>query len=530
MDGQVVVKALQAEGMDSAADKVFSEAQLLRQLDHPSIIRIADCGYVDGEERTRAFLVMDYFDGQNLDQYVQKNGPLAVPDALEVARKVAEALRAAHGRNILHRDIKPANILVRKEEGEWYVKVIDFGLAMKAEVMNGSTTRRGKTTIGRSIEGTIDYAPPEQMGRLPDVPVTAASDVFGWGKTFCFALFGTASPTFRHWQSLPDKLADLLSECVEEQPKKRPQSFADVLARLGRVSLKREKPLDEVEVLPDVTPARVAVPAPPPPPSAVPAQHPEWRYLRPDGQQAGPITFNQLRDLLVTRQLDGQAMVWKPGMAQWAPATTVPGLAQPTPAPVVRPALVPIPVDSVPIRASLVDDGPSWLVSLGDFCEATYRYWLSGRTNHFAPNYQLMARQSRADFVRDVRGLVRFMDSNDYPFFIDEVLIGTADTMTLTNYRMVFLSPERRVLCLPLCDVDHYSFEGAAGTWQGYLLGSNLRISGRFGTYHWQGEQLANLFFPTTAYVEALLAMREWRRLPKDALDALDLTRRELRR
>jgi hypothetical protein len=400
---------------------------------------------------------------------------------------------------------------------------------MKAELMNASTTRRAKTTIGRSIEGTIDYAPPEQMGRLPGVPVTAASDVFGWGKTVCFALFGTASPTFRHWQSLPDKLADLLSECVEEQPKKRPQSFADVLARLGRVSSKKEKPLDEVEVLPEEIPVRVAVPAPPPPPSAAPAQHPEWRYLRPDGQQVGPITFNQLRDLLVTRQLAGQAMVWKPGMAQWAPASTVPGLSQTTPAPVVRPALVPVPVDTVPMRTIAVDDGPNWLVSLEDFCEATYRYWLSGRTNHFAPNYQQIARQqSRVDFLRDVRKSSRFLEANDFPYFADEALVAYAETMTLTNYRMMFQSPERRVLCLPLCDIDHYSFEGAAGTWQGYLLGSNLRISGRFGTYHWQGDQLANLFFPTTAYVEALLAMREWRRLPKDALNALDLKRREL--
>jgi serine/threonine protein kinase len=530
MDGQVVVKALQAEGMDAQADKVFSEAQLLRQLDHPSIIRIAECGYADSDERTRAFLVMDYFDGQNLDEYVRRHGPLSVPDALAVVRKAAEALRAAHGRNILHRDIKPANLLVRKEEGEWYIKVIDFGLAMKAEMMNASTTRRNKTTIGRSIEGTIDYAPPEQMGRLPGVPVTAASDVFGWGKTFCFALFATASLTFRHWQSLPDKLADLLSECVEEQPKKRPQSFADVLTRLGRVSLKKEKPLDDVVVLPDPAP-----PVTPLRPPAVPAQHPEWMYIRPDGQQAGPITFNQLRDLLVTRQLDCQTMVWKPGMGQWAPASTVAGLAQPGPAPVARPALVAVPVEPaplkpIPVRPVPVEEGPSWLVSLGDFAEATYRYWLSGRANHFAPNYQQIARQQpRADFVRDVRQLVRFMDSNDYPFFIDEALLGTAETMTLTNYRMVFLSPDRRVMCLPLCDIDHYSFDGAAGTWQGYLLGSSLRVSGRFGAYDWQGERLANLFFPTTEYVQALIAMREWRRLPQAALDAIDNTRRELR-
>jgi serine/threonine protein kinase len=56
-----------------------------------------------------------------------------------------------------------------------------------------------RTLAGSSIAGTIEYAAPEQMGKLKGVAVGPSSDVYGFGKTCCFALFGTAQPTFQHW-------------------------------------------------------------------------------------------------------------------------------------------------------------------------------------------------------------------------------------------------------------------------------------------------------------------------------------------
>ncbi len=129
MEAQVVVKTLMLEDLGRDADKVFSEAQLLRQLDHPAIIRISDCGYADAANKSRPFLVMDYFEGGTLEEHVKKHGALSVDDLLAVARPVAEGLHAAHGKGILHRDVKPANLLVRKDGANWQAKVIDFGLA-----------------------------------------------------------------------------------------------------------------------------------------------------------------------------------------------------------------------------------------------------------------------------------------------------------------------------------------------------------------------------------------------------------------
>src|SRR5262249_24615011 len=112
------------------------------------------------------------------------------------------------------------------------VKLIDFGLAMK-RTGRETLLATSATLTGSSIAGTLDYAAPEQMGKLPGVPVRPASDVYGFGKTCCYALFQTPQPLLRHWRSVPDHLAELLESCLEDRPEQRPQDFGAVLARLG---------------------------------------------------------------------------------------------------------------------------------------------------------------------------------------------------------------------------------------------------------------------------------------------------------
>ncbi|MSR53796.1 MAG: hypothetical protein EXS09_10970 [Gemmataceae bacterium] len=242
MDAQIVVKTLSLEALGRDADKVFTEAQVLRELEHASVIRISDCGYVDATNKSRPFLVMDYFaPGTTLEDHVKQHGPLAVDDLISVARQVAEGLHAAHRKNILHRDVKPANLLIRKDEEGWRVKVIDFGLALRQKVvqnsMKASTDKRSRTLVGGSIAGTMDYAPPEQMGKREGEGVGSFSDIYGWAKTCCYALFQTTQPTMRHWKSVPEPLAELLGRCLEEDPKLRPQSFQEAIESLNKLGL-----------------------------------------------------------------------------------------------------------------------------------------------------------------------------------------------------------------------------------------------------------------------------------------------------
>jgi serine/threonine protein kinase len=232
LDANVVVKAFTGEELDRPVEQVFAEARALQQVQHPAIARLQDCGYADPAAGTRPYLVMDYFDGVTLDQYVGQHGPLAERDLRAVARQMAEGLKAAHDKGILHRDVKPANVLVRRDGKGWHVQFIDFGLALRQDRAVELTARHRQTLIGSALAGTLDYSAPEQMGKLPGVGVSPRSDVYAFGKTCCFALFQTTQPLRKHWQSIPEGLAGLLENCLQEQPADRPADFAAVLAAL----------------------------------------------------------------------------------------------------------------------------------------------------------------------------------------------------------------------------------------------------------------------------------------------------------
>jgi tRNA A-37 threonylcarbamoyl transferase component Bud32 len=139
LDAQVVVKALLTDDLNRDVAEVFAEAQALRQLDHAAIIRVNDCGYAVPAAKKRPYLVMDYFPGVTLEEFVEQRGALTPDELLAVAVPVAEALELSHRRHILHRDVKPGNLLVRKRSPGWQVKLIDFGLALRRSVVQSAT-------------------------------------------------------------------------------------------------------------------------------------------------------------------------------------------------------------------------------------------------------------------------------------------------------------------------------------------------------------------------------------------------------
>jgi serine/threonine protein kinase len=237
MKSRVVVKSLTLDELDRSIDNVFSEAELLQQLDDPALVRMWDCGYVDATGKTRPYLVMDYFDGLSMEEHVRRNGPLSPAEVKDILRPVAQALQAAHAKGILHRDVKPANILIRKDETRWRVKLIDFGLAMKQETLHNtiqSPAGSDKTIVGASIAGTIDYAAPEQMGKRPGVSVGPPSDVYGFGKTCYFALLGRPDPDDILKAQLPKGWRTFLSNCTADL-ENRLADFGQVLKRLAKL-------------------------------------------------------------------------------------------------------------------------------------------------------------------------------------------------------------------------------------------------------------------------------------------------------
>jgi serine/threonine protein kinase len=149
------------------------EARHVASLAHPNIVRVYDVGADGG----LSFIVMEYVDGQSLDQCFNSGDLPSVSHTAILTDDVLSALEHAHGRGIVHRDIKPGNILVSPDGT---AKVADFGVAKSA----GDTT---EITVHGSFVGTAAYASPEQlMGRL----VGRSSDLYSLGCVLYQCLAG----------------------------------------------------------------------------------------------------------------------------------------------------------------------------------------------------------------------------------------------------------------------------------------------------------------------------------------------------
>ena len=214
------------------------EAQMLAALNHPNIAAI----YGFEMSRGPQALVLELVDGPTVADLVAR-GPMALPDAIGVARQIAEALEAAHDKGIIHRDLKPANI---KVTGNGVVKVLDFGLA-KVWDTEAATSPAGPTLTSadlgeRAVLGTPAYMSPEQArGR----PLDKRTDIWSFGCVLFEMLSGrmafggeTISDTIARvlerdadWSALPPtvppRIRDLLRRCLQKDANRRLRDIGD---------------------------------------------------------------------------------------------------------------------------------------------------------------------------------------------------------------------------------------------------------------------------------------------------------------
>ena len=265
----VEVRSLHAEVLARPITDVFQEAQLVEGLEHPAVVRVRDCDFADGAQ-TRPYLVCDYFDGQSLAAWVEQHGPMAPGELLPLARQVADALQQAHNRGVLHRDLRPANVLIRQEEDGWKIKLLSFGLALRPALLRSALANRAchaTTTLGRFAVRALDFAAPEQLGRLPETPFGPHSDVYSFGRTFYYGLLRTAEPDDELKASLPGGWRRVLGLATVVSMSRRLSNFDPVVERLNRPA---GAPKSDPRL------PRVAVPAPRPAPApAAPKPQPQ---------------------------------------------------------------------------------------------------------------------------------------------------------------------------------------------------------------------------------------------------------------
>jgi len=166
---------------------LMAEALVMRQLQHPHIVRVEDADYT---EDNQPFVVMEYIEGQSLRQRLQSAGALAPELALRFAAETCSALFAAHQKGIVHRDIKPQNLLLAKgADGAESVKVIDFGIAKVREDAGLGFTGIMTGTTGYFV-CTPAYASPEQALGMRGSDLDGRSDLYSLGLVLYEMLTG----------------------------------------------------------------------------------------------------------------------------------------------------------------------------------------------------------------------------------------------------------------------------------------------------------------------------------------------------
>ncbi len=242
LDRRVAIKTILTRNLDpdsarSAGMRFEREVHAVARLNHPNIVQVYDFG----TENDLAYIVMEFIQGRELQDYFAKGERFDLGTILRLGTELLDALDFAHEAEIIHRDVKPANIMI---DAAGHAKLTDFGVARLTDAPPGEATRLGK------MIGTPSYMSPEQ---IQGQPLDRRTDIFSAGIVFYQLLTGKkpfdAGSTFGLqaqivqddpvWPSavvqVPPEFDRVMARALAKEPDKRYKSarkFADALRRL----------------------------------------------------------------------------------------------------------------------------------------------------------------------------------------------------------------------------------------------------------------------------------------------------------
>ena len=234
--GQKVAIKLLNQGPDDspkAAERFHRESQIAASISNPRSTFV----YASGEYEGRRFIVMELMPGETLKDLVKKNGKLPVGRAVDLILDVITGIQSAHRRGIVHRDIKPSNCFI---DHDGRIKIGDYGLS-KSYDTDVQLTKTG------TFMGTLQFAAPEQV---KGAKVDERTDIYAIGATLYYlitgeppydgdaaqVIAGIASdpiPNIRKKvDRIPPKLARIITQMLDKDPKSRPNQLADIRQQL----------------------------------------------------------------------------------------------------------------------------------------------------------------------------------------------------------------------------------------------------------------------------------------------------------
>ncbi len=225
------------------------EAQSTAALSSPHTVELHDFGVT---EDGTFYFVMELLDGMDLRSLIERFGPVPPERAVHLLRQVCHSLHDAHAIGLVHRDIKPANVFAcRRGQEHDFVKVLDFGLVAAAKQHEKGATQ---LTAQGVVTGTPAFMAPEMA--MSAAPAAPQVDIYSLGCVAFWLMTGQllfdgpspmaillqhakdAPPSLRTHApfDVPPSLEQVVSECLEKEPGRRPRSIRDLSERLARVA------------------------------------------------------------------------------------------------------------------------------------------------------------------------------------------------------------------------------------------------------------------------------------------------------
>jgi serine/threonine-protein kinase len=243
LDRRVAIKMLLPEwaGYPEVVERFLREGRAATRIKSEHVVRVFDVGTL---ECGAPYLVLEYLEGQNLDDVVTTWGPMPVPTAIDWVLQAAEAIAEAHAYGIVHRDLKPSNLfLTRRADGSACIKVIDFGLSKVTNPRMDDASKR--LTRPTDVMGSPHYMAPEQLRATRDAD--ARVDLWALGAVLHELI--TGEPPFRA-DTVPELCSIVLTQpapplsslranvpaaveqavlrCLEKDPRTRFATIAEV--------------------------------------------------------------------------------------------------------------------------------------------------------------------------------------------------------------------------------------------------------------------------------------------------------------
>lgn len=204
----------------TARARFLREAEVSAHLKHEHILPMFDFGEVEG----RLFLVTPYIEGGTLAKRLHDSGAIPLSETRALFVPLVQAIAYIHRRGVIHRDLKPTNILLDSEDGEVYVRLIDFGIAS----LQGQNASPPLTSAGHEM-GTIAYMAPERLSGV----AAPSNDIFSLGVILYQMLtarmpVATPSPTTAV-PRLPEPLAQVVRRSIAADPAERYTTAEELL-------------------------------------------------------------------------------------------------------------------------------------------------------------------------------------------------------------------------------------------------------------------------------------------------------------